>query len=1096
MKTPAVSYSINSTTSAFVVENYNWAKAFSNFFPGIAGKWGIPLWIYYVNQGQALCSMGVRDKDGQILEFQSFNKAIMRVAREGFRTFLKLDGGPVYEPFLKTANPSIQQTMEITPAELVLRERNEELGLQIEVAYFPLPNLPIAALAREVRIRNLGKKLRRIEWIDGAARILPFGLDQKRIKFIPRHIEGMFGVAEYQGVPLFRLKQTPDDSERIGKLSGGNFYLAVGEGNGLVVDPEVVFGERPNLDFPWAFESGGLRKVLGAEQFGENKTPCAFTARKDRLRGGAELSLTSVLGNVRRDEDLDTLLAAIKDESFFSDKRVENARVVGEIADHAFTASSSALFDAYSRQTFLDNVVRGGMPITFPTRRGTSAFYAYSRQNGDLERDYHFFVLEPTYLSQGTGHYRSVLQNRRTDTWFFPQVKDANLRTFLNLIQLDGYNPLEVNQLSYRAEDLEGLGKVLASQVRAKRQREELLAWMQKGFTPGELLMRLEQSGAGVLPKLREGFLGQVLSRCRENEIGGLHEGFWADHWHYNLDVLDVYLMVYPEQLKELLLGRRDYTFFDDPDVVLPRSERCVDAGGGRVRNYGPVVRDAEKLKRIQARKEDPYTVRTRYGAGAVYRTNLLVKLLCLVTNRLATLDAAGTGMEMEAGKPGWNDSMNGLPGLFGSGLSETIELHKAVRFLLDALGKLGPVKAPVPVYEELADFMAKLRKAIGARLGDRTKAAAFGYWDESNNLKEAYRERTKFGVSGKEAKIALAEIQEFLQDGKSLLDRIFSSDRDRVVSSEGVPYTYFVNDVTKSEPLGRTNHLGYPLVKPLAFKQRPVKLFLEGAVHWMKARPGEAKGVYDAVRSSDLFDAKLGMYKACENLEGESYELGRAVGAYPRGWIENESIYLHMEYKYLLEILRSGMGPKFWEDAKTALVPFLDPQVYGRSVLEGASFIVSSAYADPSRHGQAFQPRLSGITCEFLQMWIIAMGGTEPFRIGANGKLELALEPRLPGWLFTKEASTRPYYDPVEGWQQVEIPANSLAFKALGGTLVVYENPTRKQTCGAAGAKPGFYQLEYRNGAVAEIIGPVVLSPHAEAIRNGEVKRIDVLLQ
>ena len=45
-------------------------------------------------------------------------------------------------------------------------------------------------------------------------------------------------------------------------------------------------------------------------------------------------------------------------------------------------------------------------------------------------------MLEPTYLSQGTGHYRSVLQNRRTDTWFFPEVGDANLVTFLGLVAL------------------------------------------------------------------------------------------------------------------------------------------------------------------------------------------------------------------------------------------------------------------------------------------------------------------------------------------------------------------------------------------------------------------------------------------------------------------------------------------------------------------------------------------------------------------------------------------------------------------------------------------------------------------------------------
>ena len=34
----------------FVIENYNWAKPFSNFFHGIGGKWGIPIWAFYVNQ--------------------------------------------------------------------------------------------------------------------------------------------------------------------------------------------------------------------------------------------------------------------------------------------------------------------------------------------------------------------------------------------------------------------------------------------------------------------------------------------------------------------------------------------------------------------------------------------------------------------------------------------------------------------------------------------------------------------------------------------------------------------------------------------------------------------------------------------------------------------------------------------------------------------------------------------------------------------------------------------------------------------------------------------------------------------------------------
>jgi len=220
---PVATYRLDPETSSFVIENYNWAKPFSDFFPGIAGTWGIPIWLYYVNRGQAVSSFGVRDKDGQILEFYSFNKAMMRVAREGFRTFLRLDRTTTYEPFQKTDREDVHQSMVVSASELVLREVHAGLGLEIEVVYYPLPNLRIAALAREVRVRNVSKQRREIECVDGLPRILPYGLDQARIKGIPRHIEGMMGVVDCDGVPMYRLKQTPDDSEQVAEISGGHF---------------------------------------------------------------------------------------------------------------------------------------------------------------------------------------------------------------------------------------------------------------------------------------------------------------------------------------------------------------------------------------------------------------------------------------------------------------------------------------------------------------------------------------------------------------------------------------------------------------------------------------------------------------------------------------------------------------------------------------------------------------------------------------------------------------------------------------------------------------------------------------------------------
>ena len=94
-------------------------------------------------------------------------------------------------------------------------------------------------------------------------------------------------------------------------------------------------------------------------------------------------------------------------------------------------------------------------------------------------------------------------------------------------------------------------------------------------------------------------------------------------------------------------------------------------------------------------------------------------------------------------------------------------------------------------------------------------------------------------------------------------------------------------------------------------------------------------------------------MYKVNASLKEASYEIGRAR-AFTPGWLENESIWLHMEYKYLLELLRSGMYEEFFADFHKAAIPFLDPQVYGRSIYENSSFIASSKNPNRAYHGKA----------------------------------------------------------------------------------------------------------------------------------------------
>ena len=72
----------------FVIEDYQNKPTFSSFLPGIAGPMGVPVWCYYNNRGQAVCSFGARDKDHAIMEFSSAHAAYQNVSRTGFRTFV------------------------------------------------------------------------------------------------------------------------------------------------------------------------------------------------------------------------------------------------------------------------------------------------------------------------------------------------------------------------------------------------------------------------------------------------------------------------------------------------------------------------------------------------------------------------------------------------------------------------------------------------------------------------------------------------------------------------------------------------------------------------------------------------------------------------------------------------------------------------------------------------------------------------------------------------------------------------------------------------------------------------------------------------
>ncbi len=1074
MATTAPKYYLDKDNS-FVIENYNYAKPFANFFPGIAGKYGVPIWVFYANRGQAIASFGTKDKDHAILEFFPANKTWQFVSNHGFRTFYKVSGKKqtYYEPFhngYASERFSLHNLMRITSSDLILEETNETLGLHTRVHYYTIPNDSYGALVREVTVTNTSRSAKEIEIIDGLPQIVPFGTNNWFLKHLSRTIEGWMNVENLEhGVPYFKLAVDPSDRPEVVHIHEGNFYLGVHEERGVkkllkpLVDPATVFGQITDFSQPHAFLSA-KRFTAPAHETTTSKTPCAMLHLRATLAAGKSKSFSAVAGYLRSKDLLGSLTKKCLTPGYLEAKKAENRTLIASLEANVETASASKEFDLYCKQTYLDNLLRGGFPLTFSSGE---VFYLYSRKHGDLERDYNNFQIQPSYFSQGNGNYRDVNQNRRLDTWFNPKVGDSNIVAFMNLLQSDGYNPLVVKGSTFTLQDCRGMQDALRASLPAEDQAkvQKLCDFLAKPFTPGDLAIYLEQHGLAADSKSMDEIVETAIRFSRKMQDAEHGEGFWSDHWTYNLDLIENYLSLYPEQKRSLLFEKRIFTFFDNAEYVKPRSEKH-QLHDGKVKQLHSVGVDTAKKELLKKRLQLPHTARTGYGTtDEVYSTSLFNKLLCLAANKFASLDPMGMGIEMEADKPNWYDALNGLPALFGSSLNETLELRRLMQFMQDALTLHR--SDTLPVTEEVAALMQELVAAIKDTYADENDIR-FAFWDATHTVKELYWQKTRLGFSGTETGTPVPQIKEFLTLACRKLDDGIAAAKDK---ESGLYYGYFIHEPVTFE-LTKA-----PLVKVTSFKQVKLPFFLEAQVHAMKTlATREAKALHLSTKKSPLFDKKLGMYKVTSPLAPMPLEIGRCRVFAP-GWLENESIWLHMEYKYLLELLKKGMYEEFYAEIPQTLIPFMKPSVYGRSVLENSSFIASSAFPDKSQHGTGFVARLSGSTAEFLQMLLTMNYGPAPFFLNAQEQLNLRFAPALAKWLFAPRTKT-------------------YQCTFLGSVKITYLNPSLKDTFGAKGAKVTRISFTCAQGKAVTIQGDTIPAPYAAQVREKRIKEISIELK
>jgi hypothetical protein len=326
---------------------------------------------------------------------------------------------------------------------------------------------------------------------------------------------------------------------------------------------------------------------------------------------------------------------------------------------------------------------------------------------------------------------------------------------------------------------------------------------------------------------------------------------------------------------------------------------------------------------------------------------------------------------------------------------------------------------------------------------------------------REAFREKVYAGISGNFAEIDAA----YFSDCLSRINAEIKGALIRSREENGGLFPTF-------SPYEITSGGGAFDARNLVRVKKKLPRFLEGNAKGIKMEGFcDPRAVYKAVRESGIFDETLKVYKTSESIEAESPLIGR-VRTFSPGLYERESCFLHMHYKYLLALLESGLYDEFYQSAREGLVCYMDPSVYGRSVLQNSSFIVSGVAEDKKLVGRGFQPRLTGANAEVIGMVIGMFLGRKLFYLD-KGELVFAFEPKLHSRLF-------------DGGGRASVTA-------FENTTVTYINPGRIDTYA-----PGAYiaKIEPDDGRTKRIVdGGVLRGADASLLRSGAFRSVSVYI-
>lgn len=421
-----------------IIEDYDALRPFSEILPGVAGIYGKPLWVFYINRGQAISSFGVKSKDYPIMEFYSANNAYQNTAVLGFRTFYKgrrnygnvLLGKKSHEflvePF-DTSRTRFRQKKKKNSNEkeesIKLPERRMFIGandvsiqevdrvnkIETNVTYFNLPEEDFGAFVKRTTITNLASDNElHLSVLDGLSRIQPVGGKlELMLKMIGRTLQGFMQVHHAEGsrsLPFFRMSEAANDNAAVVLEEGGHFAIAYIENEEkllpIVYDTNKIFGDDTSLLHPLGLYEKSIKDILREKQYGLARTSSAFAAVEDvTILPGQSITITTFYGRADTIDDLPIIARKVAHGGWAQYKLSRARALIQQITSGAETVTANHVFDKHVEQMALDNALMGGVPVLLgevdddahsqnaDDDERIKVFHLFSRR-GDLERDY------------------------------------------------------------------------------------------------------------------------------------------------------------------------------------------------------------------------------------------------------------------------------------------------------------------------------------------------------------------------------------------------------------------------------------------------------------------------------------------------------------------------------------------------------------------------------------------------------------------------------------------------------------------------------------------------------------------------------------